>query len=245
MEGEARPRAVADEALARFVVVSFNPHRRLDVEPVELRGERPVLLPLEAGVAIVRRGRAPAIERGKRAAAEREVGAGVEGAALHPLVAAIFCGTRVEQPVLAAPEDDGEVLVITTDGKGAAASTASASRLARASPPGGAGQRLPGREAVGAPDPPAAPVVEARETDGQLNLPGIASARSAPTEAARTARSASSWSLSTSASGTQAGGDGWRQSRVTGAWPAAPRCRTAGSFGAALRGNSGTRGGGG
>ena len=103
IEGEARPRAVADEALAPFVVVSFDPHRRLDVEPVELRGERPVLLPLEAGVAIVRGGRAPAIERGKRAAAEREVGAGVEGAALHTLVAAIFCGTRVEQAVLAEP----------------------------------------------------------------------------------------------------------------------------------------------
>ncbi|WP_437987513.1 hypothetical protein [Sorangium sp. So ce117] len=37
-----------------MVVVSFEPHRRLDVEPVELRGERTVLLPLEAGVAIVR-----------------------------------------------------------------------------------------------------------------------------------------------------------------------------------------------
>jgi hypothetical protein len=105
IETEAGPRAVAHEALAALVVVGFDPHRGLNVEPVELRGERAALLPLEAGVAVICQGGAPTVERGKRAAAKRNVGAGVEGAALRPLVAAIFCGTLVEQRVLAQPPE--------------------------------------------------------------------------------------------------------------------------------------------
>jgi hypothetical protein len=105
IEGEAGPRAVAHEELAALVVVGLDPHRGLNVEPIELRGERAALLRLEAGVAVVCRGGAPPIERGKRAAAERNVGAGVEGAALHPLVAAILYGTLVEQRVLAEPPE--------------------------------------------------------------------------------------------------------------------------------------------
>src|SRR6185295_8603174 len=85
-----------------------------NVEPVELRGERAVLLRLEAGVAVVYRGGAPPTERGKRAAAERNVGTGVEGAALRPLVAAILYGTLVEQRVLARPTE-GAVTDATDD----------------------------------------------------------------------------------------------------------------------------------
>jgi hypothetical protein len=90
-----------NEALAALVVVGFDPHRGLNVEPIELRGEGAALLPLEAGVAVVCRGGALPIERGKRATAECNVGAGVEGAALRQVVATILRGTLVEQPVLA------------------------------------------------------------------------------------------------------------------------------------------------
>ena len=54
IKGEARPSAVADEALAPLAVVGLDADRRLEVEAVALGGERAALLRLEARIGVAR-----------------------------------------------------------------------------------------------------------------------------------------------------------------------------------------------
>jgi hypothetical protein len=103
LEREGRTRAIADEALAAFVVVGREAHRAVHVEAVARRGEALLsALVLLLATRFLRRVRCVRLAD-ERAAPECEAREALDGRRRLRLVAAVFRGASVQVFVLAKP----------------------------------------------------------------------------------------------------------------------------------------------